>query len=256
MALMWASLFLFLGTLFAVVRFLKNSSDGPEGLEWPADEDLEDIHPDRGHSTEGFIVVGLLAFTIAIAVSYVGFAHDPGRDRPLPPDGVLWTPEALLRDFFQSSEQVHYKRMSLTREEQAQLATLTRTERANARQLLYVARTGARIDGYAFLSAADQGRDPAAFGVQVSAEGRVKRVEVMRLLDTDQQEVLDRRFLHQFEGHALPDAPHLHRRIESPIGCTSACRDATRDVRQALFLVSKTRSPGTEVASSSAPAWR
>ncbi len=257
MSLMGASILLLIVGLLAVVRFLRNASDREDGLDWRTDDDLEEAHRTEGRrSTEGFIAVGLLAFIVAMAVTSVAFAHRPARARVLPPDGVLWTPEALLRDFFPSAERVAYQAMSLTPEEQAQLAALTRADFEKPTQRIYVAQTGTRIDGYAFLSEVDSAGDPAAFGVQLSANGRVKRVEVMRLLDPDQQEVLNPNFLDQFEGRAFSDAPRLHRRIDRPTGCTSACSDVTRTVRQALFLVSKTRSNGEPAAASPAPSER
>jgi len=255
-ALMWASVLLFVGALFAIVRFLRNASDPQDGLDWPSQEDLEETHPERRRSTHGSISVGLLAFVVAMAVSYVAFAHRPPRARELPPDGVLWAPEALLRDFFPASERVAYQLVSLTPEEQTQLAALTRVELENDTQLLFVAQTGARIDGYAFLSEADSDRTPAAFGVQLGIDGRVKRVEVMRLLDREQQEVLDPRFVHQFEGRTFTEAPRLHRRVEAPLKCTSACTAATRTVRRALFLVSRTRLENGTEAASTAPSKR
>ncbi|NNE17426.1 MAG: hypothetical protein HKN10_03005, partial [Myxococcales bacterium] len=220
--LMWVSVLLFVGALFGVVRFLRNASERRDGLDWSADEDADEIHPERRPSTKGFIAVGILVFVVGMALSYVALAHRPDRDRVLPPDGVLWTPEALLRDFFRSSEEVTYQEISLTPEERAQLAALTRTDRENPTHLLYVARTGKDVDGYAFLSEIRSSGDPAAFGVQLGADGRVKRVDVMRLLDADQQEVLDPRFLHQYEGRTLSDAPRLHRGLERPVECTSA----------------------------------
>jgi len=256
MGLMAVSVLFLIGGLLAAVRFLRYASDREDRLESPPPEGLEGTHPERRRSTEGLISVGLLAFVVVMSVSYVALAHRPARDRVLPPDGVLWTPEALLRDFFSSSERVAYQPISLTSEEQAKLAALTRVEREKPTRILYVARTGARIDGYAFLSEADSGEAPAAFGVQLSANGRVERVEVMRLLDPVQQEVLDPKFLDQFEGRALPDAPRLHHRVDRPMGCTSACSDVTRTVRRALFLVSKTRSNGGPAAATPAPSER
>ncbi|MBT8467871.1 MAG: hypothetical protein KJN97_03885, partial [Deltaproteobacteria bacterium] len=119
--LMWGSVLLIVGTLFAVLRFLRNASDPQDELDWPPEEDLKETRPDRRPSTRGFVPVGVLAIMVAMAVSYVAFAHRPDGDRVLPPDGVLWTPEALLRDFFPSSERVAYQQMSLTPEELADL---------------------------------------------------------------------------------------------------------------------------------------
>ena len=111
MGLMVASALLFVGALFAIARFLRNTSERQEGLDLLAPEDHDETPPERRRSTEGFISVGLLAFVVAMTVTHVAFAHRPDRDRQLPPDGVLWTSEALLRDFFPSSERVAYQRM-------------------------------------------------------------------------------------------------------------------------------------------------
>ena len=99
--LMWVSVLFFVGALFAVARFLRNASEPREdALDWPANAEFEEEDVERSRSTKRFIVVGVLAFLVAMAVSYVAFAHGPSRDRTLPPDGVLWTAETLLRHFF------------------------------------------------------------------------------------------------------------------------------------------------------------
>lgn len=149
MGLMWASLLLFVGTLIAVIRFLNNASERSDGRAEPgdenrADDDCIDTRPGRSRSSEGSVVLGLMVFVVAVTVSYAALAHRPGEDRALPRDGVLWTPKALLRDFFVSSERVEYQRTPLTTAEQTYLAAFTRTERENPTHVLYVARTGAR----------------------------------------------------------------------------------------------------------------
>lgn len=242
--LMWASVALFVGALFAIVRFVRNSSDSAQPQHRPDREGLQDVDPKRPRSAEGLVSMGLLIVLVVATIGATALAHGPGRDRPLPPNGVLWSVEALLRDFFPSSNRVVYQKISLTPDEQAELAALTGVERESGSQLLYVAQTGTRTDGYAFLEAAGPGVVAAEFGVKLGADGRVRRVEVVRLVDRDQYQVLDPRFLHQYEGARFPDAHHLHRKIDRPIGCTSACMNATKSVRRALFLVPRERSSG------------
>ena len=238
-ALMGASMALFVGAFFAVVQFVRNSSESQERYDGRADTGLAGTDSKRRRSEEGFVSLGLLVVVVLAAMASVTLAHTPGRDRPLPPNGVLWTAEALLRDFFPSSDRVGYRKVSLTHEETTQLAALTGVKPEKDAQLLYVAETGARIDGYAFLDTTGPRERAAAFGVQLAANGRVERLEVMRLVDPEQQAVLDPRFLHQFEGHTFVDAPRLHRKIDKPMQCRSACSAAARATRRALFLVSK-----------------
>ncbi len=184
-----------------------------------------------------------------MALSYVALAHGPSPNRGLPPDGVLWTSDALLREFFPSSDRVAYERVRLSPQEQAELRKLAGVDRVADTQVVFVARTGTRVDGYAFLSDADSGTSPVTFGIKLGFGGRVERVAVMRLLDSRQQDVLDPKFLHQFEGSTLREAPGLHRDIEKPPRCTSACRVAIQAVRRAVFLVSKLQSDNASPAS-------
>lgn len=237
--LMWASGALFVATLLAIVRFVRNSSDWGGPCDWPQSKAPRETDSNRSRSVQGFILLGLLVILVVAMVAATALAHAPDRERPLPPNGVLWSAEALLRDFFPSSNQVVYRKIALAPEEQAQLTDLTGADRENGFHLVYVAHTGTRVDGYALLNEGTSARAPASFGVQLGADGRVKRVEVMQLVDREQRVVLDRRFLHQYEGRSLPDAVRLHRRIDRPRGCTSACTDATKVVKRALFVVSK-----------------
>ncbi len=237
--LMWASVALFVGALLAIVRFVRSFSGKTQRPGWPDHEGLPQADSKQPRSAEGFVSAVLLVLFFGATIGATALAHGPGRDRPLPTNGVLWSAEALLRDFFPSSDQVVYRKISLTPEEKTRLATLTGVERESSSQLLYVAKTGTRTDGYAFLDAARSSGAAADFGVLLGVDGRVRRVEVMRLVDRDQQAVLDPRFLHQYEGRAFVDAVRLHRRINRPTGCSSACIEATRTVRRALFLVSR-----------------
>ena len=237
--LMWASMALLAGALLAIVQFVRNSSESQDGHDWRSAEDFRKTDSEPRRSARGFISLGLLVVVVLVTMASTALAHGPDRDRPLPPNGVLWTAEALLRDFFASSDRVGYRKVSLTHEETTQLAALTGVEPEKDAQLVYVAETGARIDGYAFLDTTGPRERAADFGVQLGADGRVERVEVMRLVDPEQQAVLDPRFLHQFEGRAFADAPRLHRKIDKPMQCGSACSAATRATRRALFLVSK-----------------
>lgn len=251
--LMWGSGALFVAALFAIVRFIRNSSDPAGPGDWPSDEDFRDADSKRSRSVEGFVLLGLLVMLVAAGVAATALAHAPDRERLLPPNGVLWSAEALLQDFFPSSSRVVYGKIDLTPGERSQLAALTGAVRENESHLVYVAHTGTGVDGYALLEdGGGAGRAPANFGVQLGADGRVKRVDVMRLADRDQRVVLDPRFLHQYEGRSFPDAPRLHRRIDRPMGCTSACTDATKAVKRALFLVSRARSQARVQAASPA----
>ena len=237
--LMWASMALLAGALLAIVQFVRNSSESQDGHDWRSAEDFRKTDSEPRRSARGFISLGLLVVVVLVTMASIALAHGPDRDRPLPPNGVLWTAEALLRDFFASSDRVGYRKVSLTHEETTQLAALTGVEPEKDAQLVFVAETGARIDGYGFLDTTGPRERAADFGVQLGADGRVERVEVMRLVDPEQQAVLDPRFLHQFEGRAFADAPRLHRKIDKPMQCGSACSAATRATRRALFLVSK-----------------
>lgn len=170
-------------------------------------------------------------------------AHGPSLHRPLPPDGVFWTAKDLLGDFFSSSEKVSYQRFQLSPRDRSRVQKATGVEASDKPQVVYVARTGERVDGYAFLSEPDVLGSTAAFGVKLGASGRVERVEVMRLSDPEEQEVLNSRFLRQFQGRSVADASQLRRKIDKPQRCTSACRAATLTVARALILMSTLQNP-------------
>ncbi len=182
-------------------------------------------------------------FFIAVVLaqaSGAASAHSPARDSSLPPDGVFWTAEELLRDFFPSSERVSYRRLLLTPEDHLRFLKATGADLSSV-QVVYVATTGERVDGYAFLSKPGARGTTASFGVKLSANGCVHRVEVMRLSDRREQDVLDVRFLRQFRGQTLDKASRLRRSIDKPPLCGSACGAATLTVARALFLVSALR---------------
>src|SRR5690348_1196344 len=83
-------------------------------------------------------------FKIAPLLALLGAAPAARAD-------VYWSPRELLADpsFFRASEQVGYRQFDLTAEQRARIEQRLGYRLAKSRWTIFVATTGARVDGYA-----------------------------------------------------------------------------------------------------------
>lgn len=102
---------------------------------------------------------------------------------------------------------------------------------------VYKGLTQERVDGYAIVTE-EIGRFHAiTFLVGVSAEGRVRRVDVLIYRESRGGEVRHRRFLRQFEGKGVRDPIRLNRDLLNITGATLSVRAMSRGVRKVLGVI-------------------
>lgn len=150
---------------------------------------------------------------------------------------VYFTPRALLASFFPRSERVSFRKFDLVGEQRARLEKRLGTTLPRAAYTIYVAQTGATIDGYAVLDEELGQHEPISFAVKLSPQGVVQRQEVMVYREHYGDEVRDERFRKQFVGKAATDPLRAGEDIVAVSGATISSRSMAVGVRRAVLLL-------------------
>jgi len=168
--------------------------------------------------------------------------------RPARADQVYFTARDLLADFFRSSKDVTYKKVQIDDTEKQRLARRLGYAPSKASYTFYVATSGGRIDGYAFIDEEKGEHLPITFAVKLSPQGKVMRQEIVVYRESRGDEVRDERFRAQFVGKSAADAIDTDSDIQAVSGATISSRAMAVGVKRAVVLFDELLKP-THVAS-------
>jgi len=163
-------------------------------------------------------------------------------------DQVYFTARDLLADFFKSSQNVTYKKVQLDGSETQKLAQRLGYTPSKSSYTFYVATSGARVDGYAFIDEEKGAHLPITFAVKLSPTGKVMRQEIVVYREARGDEVRDERFRAQFVGKSAADAIDTDSDIQAVSGATISSRAMAVGVKRAVVLFDELLKP-THVAS-------
>ena len=163
-------------------------------------------------------------------------------------DQVYFTARDLLADFFKSSQNVTYKKVQLDGSETQKLAQRLGYTPSKSSYTFYVATSGARVDGYAFIDEEKGEHLPITFAVKLSPTGKVMRQEIVVYRESRGDEVRDERFRAQFVGKSASDAIDTDQDIQAVSGATISSRAMAVGVKRACVLFDELVKP-TNVAS-------
>jgi hypothetical protein len=155
-------------------------------------------------------------------------------------DQVLWSTRDLLKDFFNRSQRVNYIEVqgaAAADELKRQLGYLP----PKASYTIFQAWTGDHLDGYAVIDEEPGQHLPITFGVKVSPEGKLERLEVMVYREAYGSEIRDERFRQQFVGHDDTSSLRAGGDIVAISGATLSSRAMASGAKRALALVSIAR---------------
>jgi hypothetical protein len=167
-------------------------------------------------------------------------------------DGVYFSTSELLRDFFAKSQSVGYQKMVLSAADRARLMRRLGYNPAHDSYTFFIARTGARIDGYALFDEENGEHLPISFAVKLSPEGVVERQEIVAYREPRGDEVRDPHFRRQFVGKSARDPIVADDDIVAVSGATISSRAMAIGVRRAVVLFEELIHTG-QVASASVP---
>ena len=173
--------------------------------------------------------------------------------RPARADQVYYKTADLLADFFRSSQAVTYQKVELGGSQLERVTHRLGYTPARASYTFYVATSGGRIDGYAFIDDEKGEHLPITFAVKLSPEGKVMRQEVVVYREARGDEVRNERFRAQFVGKSASDAIDTSSDIVVVSGATISSRAMAVGVKRAVVLfdelVKPTQPKPTTVAS-------
>jgi H+/Na+-translocating ferredoxin:NAD+ oxidoreductase subunit G len=152
-------------------------------------------------------------------------------------DQIFWSTEALLKDFFKHSDRVSYVRVE-TERASAELRSLLGDVPAKSAFVVFIAKTGAHIDGYAVIDDQPGEHLPITFGVKLSPAGSVERMEVMVYREGYGSEIRETRFREQFVGKQAADPIRFGDDVAAISGATISSKAIAVGVRRAVALVS------------------
>jgi hypothetical protein len=176
--------------------------------------------------------------------------------RPARAEGVYFTARELLADFFRTSQNVSYKRLTLSDEQKQRLAHRLGYTPSRSSYIFYVASSAhndkaekpEKIDGYAFIDEENGEHLPITFAVKLSPDGVVQRQEVLAYREPRGDEVRDDHFRQQFVGKSARDAIAFNQDIVAISGATISSRAMAVGVRRAVVLFDELLRPGQVVS--------
>jgi electron transport complex protein RnfG len=164
---------------------------------------------------------------------------------PARADQVYFNNRDLLSDFFHSSQQVTYKKLTIDGVDRERVSKRLGYALPRPSYTFYVATSGARVDGYALIDEEKGEHLPITFAVKLSPEGKVLRQEVVVYREVQGDEVRDDRFRRQFVGKTSHDRLELEQDIVAVSGATISSRAMTVGVKRALVLFDELLRPTT-----------
>ena len=190
-------------------------------------------------------IVFKIIFTGLLAAIAVGVTARSARA-----DQVYFTPRDLLADFFRTSQNVTYKKVELDAAGKQRLQHRLGYHPARDSYTFYVATSGGRIDGYAFIDEEKGEHLPITFAVKLSPEGKVQRQEIVVYREARGDEVRDERFRAQFVGKSARDAIDTDEDIMAVSGATISSRAMAVGVKRAVVLFDELVKPQAVVTAS------
>lgn len=191
-----------------------------------------------------------IVFKISWPLALVAAAVTMCASRPARADQVYYTPRDLLADFFRASQSVTYKKVQIDEVEKARLQHRLGYVPDKASYTFYVASSGGRVDGYAFIDEQKGEHLPITFAVKLSPEGRIERQEVVVYREARGDEVRDEKFRHQFVGKTARDAIDTDQDIMAVSGATISSRAMAVGVKRAVVLFDELVKPTANATAS------
>ncbi len=155
----------------------------------------------------------------------------------------------LLGEHFKTSDKVVFRRLSLSPAEQATLERRLGRKLPKREYVLFVATTGAQVDGYALIDDERGQHEMITFAAFFDTAGRITRQEVIAYREPYGDEVRQERFRKQFYGRSAASGFRLGKDIDSVSGATISAGAMCTGVHRATLLVELLRQKVREAGS-------
>lgn len=147
----------------------------------------------------------------------------------------------LLAQQFEASDAVTHEELRLDEAARARVERRLGYRLDRDRYTFYVARTGGRVDGYAYLGLERSLHATFLFAMFFDTQGRVSRAEVVEYREDRGGEIRSRRFLEQFEGRHTGSGFRPGRDVDMVTGASVSSVAMIRGAELAAVLVEELR---------------
>ena len=148
----------------------------------------------------------------------------------------FWKKSDLLGEMFPASERIAPVKLTLDDALAGHFQEALGYRPPRDSYTFYVATTGDAVDGYALFDDQIGQHEPITFGVQLSPQGEVVRLEVVVYREKYGAEVRHPRFREQFTGRSPADAAEISPRLKIVSGATYSSKSMAIGVERAIVL--------------------
>lgn len=150
---------------------------------------------------------------------------------------VYYTVRELLAQQFKASERVSFVKLRPSAEQKALLQQRLGYALAKPEYVVYVAKTGERVDGFALFDEERGQHELISFATFFTAAGAVERLEIVAYREPFGDGVRAERFRRQFVGRSAESGFVLDRDVDAISGATISSRSLCRGVERASVLL-------------------
>lgn len=150
---------------------------------------------------------------------------------------VFYTVRDLLAEQFKGSGSVSFVKLRLAEGPRKQIEARLGYRLAKSEYVLYVARSGTHVDGFALFDEERGQHELISIATFFNPTGAVTRVEIVAYREPFGDGVRAERFRRQFVGRSAGSGFALHRDIDAISGATISSASLCRGVRRASELV-------------------
>lgn len=152
-------------------------------------------------------------------------------------EDMFLTEEEAAKLMFPKSERIDMEVLTLTPEKKQTIEGRIGWHFPEMEFVVYIGKTGAKIDGYAIVQNTIGKHKPITYMVGVDTTGQVLNVEVLVYREAKGSEVRTKRFNSQYEGKTVFDPIRINRDIINISGATMSVRSMSAGVKRTLVIV-------------------
>ncbi len=148
----------------------------------------------------------------------------------------FWKKSELLGEMFPASERIAPVKLALDDAMAERFQEVLGYRPPRDSYTFYVATSGGSIDGYALFDDQVGQHEPITFGVQLTPEAEIVRLEVVVYREKYGAEVRHPRFREQFSGRGPADAAEIGHGLKIVSGATYSSKSMAIGVERAIVL--------------------
>ncbi|MBI3540922.1 MAG: FMN-binding protein [Deltaproteobacteria bacterium] len=149
---------------------------------------------------------------------------------------IYLKPSEALKIIFHDSKEITQEEKVLNDVQKQEIEKKIGYKLSKTAWKFYVAKSGAKIDGYAVIDSEVGKTEPITFLTTIHPDGSVKEVEILVYREPQGSEVHEKRFLKQYEKKKSTDPIRVGQDITNISGATISAHSVSNGVKRDLIL--------------------